>query len=100
MPEYHEVIGAGDLYEINTQKNSDYDTAMYLDVSNIDKNDNNTRRNIYKAIGKGYFVKEEHLSIYVKTIQMSHKKFQLISRKIFKNSIGRNFMCAGGEDSP
>ena len=30
---------------------------MDLDVSNIDKNDNNTRRNIYKAIGEGYFVK-------------------------------------------
>ena len=52
MPEYHEVIGAGDLYEINTQKNSDYDTAMYLDVSNIDKNYTNTQRTRYKAVNE------------------------------------------------
>ena len=37
MPEYHEVLGTVDGYEVKTQKNSDYDTTIYLDVANIDK---------------------------------------------------------------
>ena len=37
VPEDHEVPGTGDIYEGNTQKNSDYDTTMDLDVANIDK---------------------------------------------------------------
>ena len=55
MPENHEVLGEGARYEENTQNTSDYDTKMYLDVANIDKNGNNTWRNIYKAIDKRYF---------------------------------------------
>ena len=50
VPEYHEVLGTVDGYEVNTQKNSDYDTTIYLDVANIDKYDNNTWRSIYEAI--------------------------------------------------
>ena len=51
------MLDSGDRYEENTQKTLDYDTTMALDVANIDKNDNNTRRTIYEAIDEGYFVK-------------------------------------------
>ena len=57
VPEDHEVLGAEARDEENTQKTSDYDTTMDLDVANIDKNDNNTWRTIYEAVDEGYFVK-------------------------------------------
>ena len=46
LTEDNEVLGAGSRQEENTQKTSDYDKTVDLDVSNIDKNDNNTRRTI------------------------------------------------------
>ena len=55
MPEDNEVLGAGDIDKGKTQNNSDYDTKMDLDVANIDKNDKNIWRTIYKAIGECYF---------------------------------------------
>ena len=57
VSEDHEVLGAGDRDEENTQKTSDYDTTMDLDVANIDKNDNNTWMTIYEAIYAPYFVR-------------------------------------------
>ena len=41
LSEDHEVLGAGARDEENTQKTSDYDTTIDLNVANIDKNDNN-----------------------------------------------------------
>ena len=61
---------------------------MDLYVADIDKNDKNTRRTIYEGIDKNYFgeVKQfqEQVSIFVKIIQMIHKIFQLIPRRIKK----------------
>ena len=51
------MLGARARDEKTTQKISDYDTTMDLYVENIDKNDNNTWRTIYKEIDEGYFVK-------------------------------------------
>ena len=56
VPEDRGVLCAGARYEGNTQKTSDYDTTMDLDVANINKKENNTCRNMYEAIGKHYFV--------------------------------------------
>ena len=53
VTEDHEVIGTVYIYEENTQKTSDCDTTIGLYVANIDKNDNNTCRTIYKAINEG-----------------------------------------------
>ena len=100
MPEDHEVLGAGDRYEGNTQNISDYDTTIYLDVANIDKNDKNPWGTIYKAIYERYFGEVKLFTRafinICKIIQMSHKTLQLISRRI-KNRIRRNFMCIGDE---
>ena len=38
VPEYQEVLGAGAREEGNTQKTSDYNTTINLDIANIDKN--------------------------------------------------------------
>ena len=62
---------------------------MDLNVTKIDKNDNNTWRTIYQEFMKVTFSRlkyfPERLSIYVKSIKTIHKKFQLISRRILKN---------------
>ena len=42
MPAYHELIILVAKDEGNTNKTSDYDTKMDLEVENIDKNDKNT----------------------------------------------------------
>ena len=77
VPEDHEVLGAGDIDEENTQKTPEYDTTMYSDVSNIDNNDNNTWRTIYEKIYEYYFGEiklfpRAFTNLY-KTIQINHK---------------------------
>ena len=54
--EYHEVIGAGNRDEVNTQKTSEYDTKMDLDVAIIDKNVSKTWKTIYEAFDESYFI--------------------------------------------
>ena len=46
----NEVAVAGAKYKGNTHTIPDYDTTMYLDVTNIDKNDKSTWMTIYEAI--------------------------------------------------
>ena len=57
------MIVTGARYEGNTQNTSDYDMTMDLNVSNIDKNDKNIQRTIYKANDEGYFVRVKLLII-------------------------------------
>ena len=82
------MLGKGAIDEENTQKTSDYDTTIDLNVANIDKNDNNTQRTIYREIYEGYFVRVKLFPRafinLCKNSQISHKKFQLIPRRIFK----------------
>ena len=54
VTEYHEVLGTVYTDEGNTQRTSDYDTTVDLDVANIDKNNKDKRRTIYEAIDGGY----------------------------------------------
>ena len=49
------MIGAGDRDYENTHTTSEFDTKIDLYFSNIDKNDKNTWRTIYKAIVERYF---------------------------------------------
>ena len=85
MPEYNEVLGTGARYEGNTQKTSDYNTTIDLDVENIDKMIRIHRGTSTMQLMKitlerlNYF--PENLSIFVKIIQMSHKSIQLISQR-------------------
>ena len=51
--EYHGMPVVGDRNVGTTQKTSDYDMTMDLDVANIDKNDDNIWRTIYEAIDEG-----------------------------------------------
>ena len=55
MPEYNEVLVAGSIYEGSTKKTPEYVSKMVLYVTNIDKYDKNTWRNIYQDIGVPYF---------------------------------------------
>ena len=93
VPEDHEVLGAGDIYEINIQKTSDYDTTIDLYVTNIEKYINNTWKIIYKATYERYFVEVRLFPIKFinleKIIQMSQKSFELIPRKFKKNRTGK-----------
>ena len=92
---------AGALDEVNTQKTPGSDRPMDFDVSNIYKNDKihgvqSTRQLMNLTLERlRYF--SEPLSIFLKSIQTSHKNIYLISRGI-KNCIGRNSICAGGEE--
>ena len=56
VPEDNEVLGSGARYEEKTQKDSDYDMTMDLDVANFDKNEKKTWSTIYKVIDERYFV--------------------------------------------
>ena len=91
MPEDHEVLGVGPRDKGNTQNTPDYDTIIYLDVSNTDKTIRvhggpSTRQMINVTLERlDHFL--EHLSIFVKSIQMSHNTFQLISRRIILISL-------------
>ena len=86
--EHHEVLGTGARDEENTKKKSDYDTTIYLDVANIHKIYNDTRRTFTRKFMKVTFSRlndpPENLSIYLKSTQMIHKTFQLISGIILK----------------
>ena len=55
MTEDNEVSFAGDRDGGNTQKKPEYVRTIYLDVVNIDKNDKNAWRTIYKAIDAPFF---------------------------------------------
>ena len=48
--EFHEVLGAGFIDELNTQKTSDYDMTIDLYVANIDENESKKWRIIYKVV--------------------------------------------------
>ena len=95
------MLGAVARDEDNTQKTSYCDRTMDLYVANIDNNDNNTCGNIYEVIDEGYFVRVKLFPRafinLCKSIQMSHKTFQLIPRIIFKNITRRKFIYAGDE---
>ena len=83
VAEDREVRFAGDRYEGNTQKTPDYVRTMDLDVANIDKNDKNTWRKSTRQLMcltlKGLNHLLNNFIFTVKTIQMIHKTFQLIS---------------------
>ena len=91
VPEDHEVLGV----EVR-------DDGETLDVANIDKNDNNTQRTIYVEIYEGYFVM---IKLFPRAFINLCKKHPNEPKNIptdigiFKNSIGRNFICEGVEDS-
>ena len=63
VPEYQDAEssshtegpGAGDRDDGNTHRTPYYFSKMDIDVKNIDKNDTNVRRTIYKAIDDPYF---------------------------------------------
>ena len=55
VPEDHEVPSAGYRYERNTHQTLEYVRTMDKYVKSIDKNDKNTWRTIYEAIGAPYF---------------------------------------------
>ena len=104
VTEDHDALVVGAIDEGNTHKTPYYDTIINLDVTNIDKNDKinggqYTRQWMNLDLERlNYF--PEHLLFYVKSILRSLKIFHLVSREIFKNSIRRKFICAGGEDLP
>ena len=88
VPEDYEVLCTVARDEKNTQKTSEYDTTMDLDVANIDKmriiHGGPYLRQFMKVTLSVLNYSPKNLSVYVKSIQMSHKTFQLISRRIFK----------------
>ena len=79
VPEDHKVIGEGARDEENTQKTSDYDMIMDLDVTNIDKNENFTWRTIYEEIDEGYFI---NITIFSRAFISICKKHPNESQKI------------------
>ena len=82
VPDYHEALGAVAKNEVKTQKTSDYYTKMDLDVANIDKSKikhgGPSMSHLTKVTFSGLNYFPDHLSIFVKSIQMSLKTFQLI----------------------
>ena len=96
--EYHEVTVSGAKDEANTQKTPDYFRKMDLDVANIDKNDKNTRKTIYKAIDAPYF---GWFKIFTKSFLNQCKKYPNKPQNIptdikLKKCIRRKFLYTGG----
>ena len=91
MPEDNGLLGTVARDEGNKHKTSVHDTKMDLDVANIDKmiriHGGPHARQLMKVTLDRFNYFPEHLSIFVKNIQRSHKTFQLISRRIKKISL-------------
>ena len=75
---------------------------MDLDVTNIDKNDKNTWRKIYEAIGEPYFGGVKLIPRAFLNLCKNHPnepQKNPADIKIFFNCTGRKFIYSGGEDS-
>ena len=66
VPGDNEVHVAGVRYEIKTHNKPEYVRTVNLDVKNIDENDMNARRAIYKAVDVPHFGEVKLFSFFFK----------------------------------